>query len=128
MQLGALLVEAKLTEGDFQTAPLPLLERYPAFSAVFDAELLEHTSRGVRNYQLLRGILAADADPASRFCVFLDARRPDLIEAWCATLRAVRSYQLQCRLGLLTWQEIAAHLPASLRIFLAGKYNIHAAG
>ncbi len=124
MRLGTLLVEAKLTETDFQFAPIHLLERYPAFPSVFDPDLLELAPRGIRNYQLLRGILAAHADPASRFCVFLDARRPDLREAWYATVRAVRSYQLQSRLRLVTWQEIAAALPSPLRNFLAGKYNI----
>ncbi len=123
MRLGNLLVEAKLTEADFQFAPLPLIERYPNFDQIFDRAALETTKRGVRSYQLIRGVLAAHAEQ-SRFCVMLDARRPDLIEAWYAVIRAVRSYQIQSRLRLLTWQEIAATLPPKLAAFLSTKYGI----
>ena len=123
MRLGNLLVEAKLTEADFQFAPYRLLERYPHFDALFDREALTLTLRGVAGYQLIRGILAAHAEDA-RFCVMLDARRPDLIEAWYAVIRAVRTYEMQSRLRLLTWQEIAATVPATLTKFLDAKYGI----
>ncbi len=123
MRLGPLLVEAKLTESDFQYAPMRLLERYPNFGEVFDRDLLEATRRGVRSYQLIRGVLAAEAE-AAKFCVLCDARRPDLIEAWYAIMRAVRSYQVQALLRLLTWQELAHVLPPTLSRFLEQKYGI----
>jgi len=123
MRLGNLLVEAKLTESDFQFAPLRLIERYPHFDAIFDREALRITRRGVAGYQLIRGVMVALAEEA-RFCVLLDARRPDLIEAWYAVIRAVRSYQMQARLRLLTWQEIAATVPVPLVQFLDTKYGI----
>ena len=126
MRLGSLLVEAKLTEVDFQFAPMRLIERYPDFDAIFEREALEITRRGVRSYQLIRGVLAAHALQA-RFCVMLDARRPDLIEAWYAVIRAVGSYQLQSQLRLITWQEIAATLPPLLATFLESKYGIDGA-
>ena len=126
MHLDGLLVEAKLTEADFQFAPMRLIERYPDFDAVFDRDALELTQRGVRSYQLIRGVLAANAEQA-RFCVMLDARRPDLIEAWYAVIRAVRSYQLQTQLRLITWQEIAAAVPLKLASFLESKYGIEMA-
>ncbi len=125
MRLGPLLVEAKLTEADFQFAPARLLDRYPGFTAIFDRELLPITTRGIRSYQLLRGVLAAQAEDAL-FCVFLDARRTDLLEDWYSILRAVRSPTLQARLRVLTWQEIAATLPPIPRTFLAEKYGISA--
>lgn len=40
MQLGSLLVEAKLTEGDFQTREARVVEAYRDFETVFDLELL----------------------------------------------------------------------------------------
>ena len=123
MRLGSLLVEAKLTESDFQYAPMRLLERYPAFDELIDRDALETTRRGVRSYQLLRGVLAAHAEQAN-FCVLCDARRPDLMEAWYAVMRAVRSYQLQARLRLLTWQELVPALPSKLGAFLERKYGI----
>ena len=123
MRLGDLLVEAKLTEVDFQFAPMRLIERYPDFDAVFDRNLLEISRRGVRSYQLIRGVLAAHAEQ-TRFCVMLDARRPDLIEAWYAVIRAVRSYQVQSQLRLITWQEIARTVPPKLATFLESKYGI----
>jgi hypothetical protein len=122
MKLGDLMVEAKLTEGDFQTAPAKMIERYQDLNEVFDpGEVL--MSDVVRNYQLIRGVLAASVTGGS-FCVLCDARRPDLIEDWYAVMRAVRSCVLRCRLQLLTWQELAGVIPASLRKFLALKYGI----
>jgi hypothetical protein len=126
MRLGPLLIEAKLTESDFQFAPMRLLERYPGFEEVFDRDSLQTTRRGVRSYQLLRGVLAAQAE-AANFCVLCDSRRPDLIEGWYAVMRAVRSYQLQARLRLLTWQELAPALPSTLQDFLDRKYGISVA-
>ncbi len=125
MRLGSLLVEAKLTESDFQFAPAGLIERYPGFAEVFDRDLLHLTRRGIRSYQLLRGVLIAQRE-AALFCVFLDARRSDLIEDWYSIMRAVRSSTLQARLRVLTWQEIASTLPPIPRTFLAEKYGIFA--
>lgn len=126
MRLGSLLVEAKLTESGFQTASLALLERYPCCYTVFDRDALEVRDGKVAHYQLLRSILATEAEQVE-FCLMLDARRTDLIACWAATLAAVRSYDLRTRLKLLTWQEITATLPRALREYLAGKYDIHAA-
>ena len=72
---------------------------------------------------MIRGVLAAHATGGS-FCVLCDARRPDLIENWYLVMRAVRSCVLRCRLQSLTWQELTADLPKSLRKFLAAKYGI----
>jgi len=123
MRLGDLLVEAKLTEADFQFGPMRLLERHTGFDRVFDRDQFEVTRRGVRSYQLLRGVLAAQA-VNGRFCVLCDARRRDLTADWFQVIRAVRSFDLQSRLRLVTWQEIAAVVPRPLREYLAQKYGI----
>lgn len=123
MRLGDLMVEAKLTETDFQTAPARMIERYRDLDEVFDREDQMISGVVVRGYQLIRGVLAAHATGGS-FCVFCDARRPDLIGNWYSIMRAVRSCVLRCRLQLLTWQELAAALPRSLQKFLAAKYGI----
>ena len=123
MKLGDLMVEAKLTETDFQTAPARMIERYRDLDEVFDREDLMMSGDAIRGYQLIRGVLAAYATGGS-FCILCDARRPDLIENWYAVMRAVRSCVLRCRLQLLTWQELTAVLPKSLQKFLAAKYGI----
>ena len=117
------MVEAKLTETDFQTAPARMIERYRDLDEVFDREELMMSGDVIRGYQLIRGVLAAHATGGS-FCVLCDARRPDLIENWYWVMRAARSCVLRCRLQLLTWQELAAVLPRSLQKFLAEKYGI----
>jgi hypothetical protein len=87
MKIGDLLVEAKLTETDFQTAPARLIERYRDLDEVFDpGELM--MSDVVRSYRLIRRVLAASATGGS-FCVLCDARRPDLIQEWYSVMRAV---------------------------------------
>ena len=123
MRLGSLLIEAKLTEADFQTSPVRLLDRYTGFREVFDLDLLPRVRGSIAGYQLVRGVLAAQHE-GCRFGVMLDARRPDLLEIWGAVIGAVRSYELQARLRVWTWQEIARTLPAPLRDFLATKYGV----
>ena len=121
--LGDLMVEAKLTETGFQTTSARMIERYRDLEEVFDSGELMRSGEAVQCYQLVRGVLAAHATGGS-FCVFCDARRPDLIENWYSVMRAVRSCVLRCRLRLLTWQEMTASLPGPLQKFLAAKYGI----
>lgn len=123
MKLGDLLVEAKLTEGDFQRARLGLLARYPGLDAVFDIGQLPTAENVVHSWQLIRGVLAARACSSS-FLVLCDRRRPDLVDRWFEVMRAVNDSALRTRLGILTWQEISATLSASLRAFLDEKYGI----
>jgi len=123
MRVGDLLVEAKLTESDFQTKRAELVERYRDLRKVFDVRLLSRNDKGFRGYQLIRNVLAAYATE-HRFCVVLDHRRPDLIEQWHAIQRAVKLADMRVRCLVLTWQELAVALPKPLRAFLAEKYGI----
>jgi hypothetical protein len=123
MRLGHLLVEAKLTESDFQRAPHRMLSRYQDMNKVFDTELLPIHDGVVHSWQLMRGVLTAHATGSS-FLVFCDRRRPDLIDRWFEVMRAVTDSSLRIRLGILTWQEIGATLPKPLRMFLDEKYGI----
>jgi hypothetical protein len=123
LRLGNLLVEAKLTETNFQTAPRSMVERYRDFNDVFDSACLIGDSGKVPSYQLVRGVLAAHATGSS-YCVLCDARRSDLIEYWYSVIGAVRDCALRCRLKLLAWQELKPALPKTLQKFLAVKYGI----
>lgn len=123
MKVDQLLVEAKLTESNFQSARFELISRYRDLETVFDVSELPLRNGKYSSYQLIRGTLAAYASDCS-FCVFCDARRSDLIEAWFRIIRAVRFIELRCRLKLLTWQELATALPEDLQTFLGVKYGI----
>jgi hypothetical protein len=127
MQLGSLLVEAKLTENDFQNKAAEVVEQYRDFADVFDRRMLPRKLGAYACYQLIRNVLAAQAKDAS-FCVMLDARRPDLMESWYAVMRSVRPADLRVRCKVLTWQELAEVLPSKLRSFLHEKYGIVATG
>src|ERR1022692_2722633 len=122
LRLGDLLVEAKLTEGDFQTAKKRVLLAYRDFLDVFDQGQLSQTESHFLSYQLLRNVLAAHALDCS-FCVLVDARRPDLSDAWYAVMKCVKPVQLRTRLRISTWQEVAQAAPAKVRAFLAEKYG-----
>jgi hypothetical protein len=124
MRLGTLLVEAKLTESDFQTANETLVESYRDFREVFEIRSLENWNGKYSAYQLIRNVLAAQHNQTS-FCVLSDARRPDLIEAWFAVMSCIRSLELRLRCKMLTWQELAEALPAKLQAFLEEKYGIY---
>ncbi len=183
MRMGSLLVEAKLTEGDFQTREARIVEAYRDFGEVFDRDLLprveltqvrrkqavefpeaysqefeslidttmplalveelqansasvvaadefnatRRAEPGYTGYQLIRNVLAAYAAECS-FCVLHDERRPDLREEWFKVMAAVKSAAMRVRLKVLTWQELAAYLPAELQEFLDLKYGIVAPG
>ncbi len=126
MKIGDVLVEAKLTESDFQWASPKLISRYCDLETVFDCSELPVRNGKYGGYQLVRCALAAHALDCS-FCVLCDARRPDLIEVCYSILRAVRLIDLRCRMKLLTWQELAVTLPQDLQDFLAMKYGIFGA-
>jgi hypothetical protein len=123
MRLDSLLVEAKLTESDFQTKTVEFVESYRNFENVFSRQQLPRVGGRYASYQLIRNVLAAHALNAA-FCVLLDARRPDLIDAWYAIIRSVNSPDLKTRCKVLTWQELSGVLPTSLQRFLALKYGI----
>jgi hypothetical protein len=123
MRLGELLVESKLTENDFQTAPAALLEDYRDLDEVFDVASLPRSGERYQSYQLIRNVLAAYSANSS-FCVMLDARRPDLLEAWHEIILCVRPAEVRTRCKVLTWQELTMALPQTLRKFLEIKYGI----
>lgn len=123
MKLGTLLAESKLTEADFQTQRPALVESYRDLGEVFDGESLPRLNGHYVSYQLIRNVLAAHHLGCS-FCVLLDARRPDLIEAWFAVMRCVRIVDLRTKCKVLTWQELSGILPEELQRFLDQKYGI----
>jgi hypothetical protein len=123
MCIGDLLVEAKLTESDFQQRSKLVVEGYRDFRKAFDRKLLPQSKDTYVGYQLIRNVLAAKAQDCS-FCVLLDERRPDLREQWYAVMRAVRDSELRVRCKVLTWQELSEALPDDLAVFLDEKYGI----
>lgn len=122
MRLGTLLVEAKLTEAVFPAAPLRKAERYRDLDAVFERQQLLRDEQ-VQSYQMVRGVLAAHAGGMA-FCLICDRRRPEMIQAWEQVVSAVRSFELQARLKVVTWQELAGVMPASVQGWLEKKYGI----
>jgi hypothetical protein len=123
MKLGTLLVESKLTETDFQVQRPAIVESYCDFSEVFYQESLPRLNAQYISYQLIRNVLAAYHLGLS-FCVLLDERRPDLIEAWFTVMSCVKIADLRTRCKVLTWQELSEALPRKLQQFLDHKYGI----
>jgi hypothetical protein len=123
MKYGDLLVEAKLTESDFQSSRPELVTRYRDFETVFEVSDLPVRYGRLRSYQLIRGTLAAYANHFG-FCVLCDSRRPELIEDWYQIMHAVQLVELRPQLKVLTWQELASVLPEDLQHFLSEKYGI----
>jgi hypothetical protein len=123
LRLGDLLIEAKLTEGDFQRAPKQIVDAYRDFNDLFETGELPQTMQNYCSYQLIRNVLAAHNTQSSS-CVLTDARRPELIESWYAVMKCIRPVDLRIRCKVLTWQELAKPLPERLRDFLREKYGI----
>ncbi len=123
MKLGDLLVESKLTESDFQSKQVQVVESYLNFRELFNCCNLPRSKDLYFSYQLIRNVLAAHANRCS-FCVIADARRPDLREAWYSVMRCVQILDLRLCCKMLTWQELSAELPGKLQEFLKEKYGI----
>jgi len=123
MRLRDLLVEAKLAESDFQVARAEQVERYLNLKDVFTVRNLPRDKGRYLCYQLIRNVLAAEANRCS-FCVLFDERRPDLREQWFAVMSCVRLVTMKTRCKALTWQELASVLPKRLQRFLEEKYGI----
>ncbi len=123
LRLGDILLEAKLTESNFQSKDVAVVQGYRDFQKVFDSRLLPKAGSKFLSYQLIRNVLAAYANDCS-ICVLLDARRPDLLESWYGVMRAVRLAEVRLRCKVLTWQELSEALPIALREFLDIKYGI----
>jgi hypothetical protein len=126
LRFGDELMEAKLTENDFQRVEKIRLAAYRDFPEIFDWRRLPQTADCYASYQLLRNILAAHALGCS-FRVLVDARRPDLVDQWYAAMSCVKPVDLRTKLRISTWQELAALLPPTLQIFLGRKYGIETA-
>jgi hypothetical protein len=123
LRFGNLLIEAKLTESDFQCAEKRTLMAYRDFTEIFDWEQLPQTRDCYISYQLLRNVLAAYAMRCS-FRILVDARRPDLVDAWYQVMSCVKPVALRTELRISTWQELAQALPTTLQAFLAAKYGM----
>jgi hypothetical protein len=123
LRMGDLLLEAKLTENDFQSAKKSTMQAYRDFSEMFDCRQLPRIGLRFSGYQLIRNVLAAYALNCS-FCVLVDSRRPDMVEAWYSVMRCVKSRELRTKLRISTWQELAGLAPSQLRAFLKRKYGI----
>jgi hypothetical protein len=123
MKLDALLVESKLTESDFQSSDAVVVESYRDLDEVFDRGTLPRVNGQYISYQLIRNVLAAHALKLS-FCVLLDARRPDLLEAWYAIMKCVAIPDLRTRCKVLTWQELSEVVSLDLQQYLDLKYGI----
>ncbi|HZQ70171.1 MAG TPA: hypothetical protein VFA68_16715 [Terriglobales bacterium] len=123
LRIGDLLIEAKLTETDFQSRQKAILDSYRHFAEVFDRRSLPVRGDRYLGYQLIRNVLGAYANQCS-FCVMADARRPDLREGWYAVMRCVKSAGLRVRCKMITWQELSEALPPRLQEFLREKYGI----
>jgi hypothetical protein len=123
LRWGNLLIEAKLTESDFQAARKEVLSDYRDFRDVFDSRQLPQSSTHYLCYQLLRNVLAAYALQCS-FCALIDDRRLDLKDAWYVVMMCVKPVELRTRLRIATWQEVAQVAPRKLQTFLAAKYGI----
>jgi hypothetical protein len=123
LRFGDELIEAKLTEGDFQSAERETLLAYRDFTEVFEWQQLPQRQGRYLSYQLLRNVLAAYALRCS-FRLLVDARRPELIDAWYEIMRWVKPVDLRIELRISTWQELLPALPASVQKFLKVKYGI----
>lgn len=122
LKFNDIIIEAKLTEDDFQSQGPEIVEAYDNFSLVFDCTLLELNKKGeYRNYQLIRNILTA-YKCEYRFILLVDESRIDLIKEFIKTTNAIKENSLRKRMEFITWQEITNSVGKTLREYIQTKY------
>ncbi|MBQ0908583.1 hypothetical protein KBJ98_07710 [Flavobacterium sp. F-328] len=123
---GNIFIECKLTEKDFSSKKMEIVEHYSEFRNVFHVEKLLQTKTHYENYQLIRNILAANQHKA-QFILICDIRRPDLVESFCQTVACIKDNYLGLRTNckIIYWQDLAKVVGDELKIFLHEKYGIN---
>ncbi len=118
------LVEAKLTEADFQSMTSEKLKRYEMFEEMFDSRRLTDSAGAfLPAYQIVRNILAAYQHTTQLVFIY-HADRMDLANLVLKTCTAIR-YPNPPPISLVTWQEIASEVNhQGLSQFLQLKYGI----
>ncbi|MDO8316677.1 MAG: hypothetical protein Q7T12_04060 [Flavobacterium sp.] len=121
-----LIIECKLTEKDFSSKKMDIVEHYSEFKNVFHIDKLLKTKTHYQNYQLIRNILAANQHNA-QFILICDMRRPDLVESYHQTLTCIKDEYLDLKNNckIIYWQDLAKVVSDELNVFLNEKYGIN---
>lgn len=122
LKFNDIIIEAKLTEADFQVKNKEVVERYENLEIVFDKDLLPVNSNGnYLTYQLIRNILTAHKYNY-RFILLVDESRIDLIRDFYQTTLAIKDNDLKRKIEFITWQELASKVGKELREYISSKY------
>ena len=120
MLIGNNIFEAKLTESDFTSKEISIVNSYPHVNDILDLSLLTNDKR-VSNYQLIRNVVVAYKYDFN-FYLLVDERRLDLIREFYNVKLAIKDKRLSERLFFITWQEIVACVGKDLKQFITEKY------
>jgi hypothetical protein len=123
MAIGDCFVEAKLTEAGFTEKPVADVLMYSDLATHFHVDSLSQVNGLVRNYQIIRNLLAA-IQHDRKHVLLCDARRPDLVREYFATVMCMKDIVFRERCRVVFWQDIARVSGKGLRSFLNEKYGI----
>ena len=121
LKIGNHIFESKLTESDFTSKSISIVENYENFSTVFDSKLLDKSNNEYKHYQLIRNILAA-SKYNFYFSILIDSSRIDLINELLNVIIAVKDSNLRKRINFFTWQEIVDLCGKEIKDYISIKY------
>ena len=122
LYLGDAICEAKLTEATFTAKKHDVVMRYRNIEKLFRVADMPQDGTHFHSYQLIRNVLAA-AHLGTRLLVFVDARRPDLVNEWEQVKEAIADEPVRQRCRLVHWQELVVSCEPSHAAFLREKYR-----
>lgn len=118
-----LIIEAALSETNFCERPKAYIESIEGFFDAFDDFALPQSKFSYMNSRLIQAILYARLKGMG-FVLLLDARRPDLLDAFRKVQASIKDQDVKGRIHVFTWQSIVDTLPEDLSAFLMEKYGI----
>jgi len=117
LKIGKVIFEAKLTEQDFTSKSIDIVNKYNNFTTVFDQDFLSIKRGTLDNYQLIRNVLAADKHDF-RFILLLDQSRIDLMRSLFSITKAIKDVSLRNKIGYITWQELVDSCGKDLKEYI----------
>ncbi len=98
-----------------------VVNKYRCLEELFDVESLPSHNGIYENFRTIRNLLSA-YQYGKRHVLLCDDRRSDLVEAYFATVAAIKNEELRSRCRIVFWQDLLHFVDADLSDFVSRRF------